>query len=94
MRIIFIKNGDYIVGGGLSLCPDIEKISSYLNLIWYSRWDDYVCKGKIKRVYTTWKFCYGYTVHGEYYIIECGCLNSVGFTVPDISKLVKKQAKI
>jgi hypothetical protein len=23
-------------------------------------------------------------------IIECGCLNSVGFTVPDISKLVKK----
>jgi hypothetical protein len=30
------------------------------------------------------------SVHdGEYYIIECGCLNSVGFTVPDISKLVK-----
>jgi hypothetical protein len=26
------------------------------------------------------------SVHdGEYYIIECGCLNSVGFTVPDIS---------
>jgi recombinational DNA repair protein RecR len=31
------------------------------------------------------------SVHdGEYYIIECGCLNSVGFYHADIKKLVKK----
>jgi hypothetical protein len=27
---------------------------------------------------------------GEYYIIECGCLNSVGFYASDISKIVKE----